>query len=139
MTGANIKQIRGDFGEAAACDYISERGYELVMRNYAAALGKSGKQIGEIDLIALDSCRNEIVFVEVKTRKFDSLTDGIDSVTPAKIKRIIAAAHAFLAAHPRFEGINARFDVAEVTVTTERRPAVIEIRYHEDVFDPALF
>ncbi|MCL2035781.1 MAG: YraN family protein [Oscillospiraceae bacterium] len=128
----NIKKIRGDFGEAAVCAYLTERGYEIIQTNYR----KSG---GEIDIIANNICYNdEIVFVEVKTRKFGSLIDGLESVTQEKRRRIVKTAGSFLRENPQFGGMNARFDVAAVIVTTEELPRVLEIEYIRDAFEPAL-
>ena len=135
MKTYDIKKKRGDFGEAAVCDYIINQGYKTITCNYR-------KKIGEIDIIALsppqDKHKNEIVFIEVKTRKFDSLTDGIDSVNLSKRKKIVKTARVFLQENPQYGDINARFDVAEVIITTDDSPQLLELKYYKDAFDPAL-
>jgi putative endonuclease len=89
-----------------------------------------------VDIIALHN--NEVVFIEVKTRKFGSLTDGINAVTHDKRRKIVAAAHAFLGENPQLCGKRTRFDAAQVVVTTDEIPQLIELEYYEDAFNPAL-
>ena len=47
----------GDKGEKIAAEYISDRGYEVLDRNYHT-------RYGEIDLVARDG--DDLIFVEVK-------------------------------------------------------------------------
>lgn len=54
------KQKVGSNGENAAVDFLKEKGYDLVERNYRRSLG-------EIDIVC--SLGKIIVFCEVKTRK----------------------------------------------------------------------
>jgi putative endonuclease len=124
-----IKKTRGDFGEAAVCDYLEKRGYKIIACNYL-------KRAGEIDIIA--ALDNIIAFIEVKTRKFNSLTDGLDSITREKRRKIVKTAQAFLAENPQYYDADTRFDAAEVTITTDEIPQVIEIEYYEEAFNPAL-
>jgi putative endonuclease len=122
----NIKKTRGDIGEAKTCDYIKEKGFQIVETNYL-------KAFGEIDIVALH--KDEIVFIEVKTRKFDSLTDGGDAVTVSKRRKLVKTAYAFIDENPQYGNMNARFDVAEVTVTTDDVPQLIALEYYEDAFN----
>ena len=126
-----IKKKRGDFGEIAVCDYLVKRGCTIAERNYR-------KRSGEIDIIAISGCGNEVVFVEVKTRKFGGLTEGVDAVNNEKRRRIVKTARAFLVDNPQFYNMNSRFDVAGVVITTDETPSVLEIEYYEDAFNPAL-
>jgi len=120
-----VNKKRGDFGEAAVCDYIAKQGYKILARNYR-------KRVGEIDIIAID--KSEIVFIEVKTRKFGSMTDGGDSVNFTKQQKIIKTAKAFLKENPQYYNTNARFDVAQVTITTDEVPQLLELEYYKDAF-----
>jgi putative endonuclease len=123
----NVKKTRGDFGENAVCDYLLGKGYTIVARNYL-------KRQGEIDIVATHN--DQIAFVEVKTRKFDSLIDGFDSITITKRRKIVKTAHAFLAENPQFADMNTQFDAAQVVVTTDEFPRLIEIDYCENAFEP---
>jgi len=126
----NVKKTRGDFGENAVSYYLIERGFEIIARNYC-------KRQGEIDIIAVHN--GVIIFIEVKTRKFGSLTDGVDAITREKQQKIVKTARAFLGENPQFRGKNTRFDAAQVIVTTDDIPQLIGIDYYEDAFDPALW
>ena len=127
-TNTNIKKLRGDFGENAVCEYLENRGYKIIARNFR-------KPFGEIDIIALHN--GEVAFVEVKSRKFESLTDGADAVNRDKRRKIVRTARAFLSENGEFRNMNARFDVASVVLTTEVVPRVLELEYFEDAFEAA--
>ena len=64
---AKHKRAVGTDGEAAACELLGKKGYEITARNYRAGRG-------EIDIIARSS--RHIVFVEVKTRTAGTLIQG---------------------------------------------------------------
>ena len=94
----------GNAGESAVCRYLSRRGYKILDRNFKT-------RFGEIDIIAQK--KNVISFVEVKTRKKDSMISGIDAVGFKKQQRVLAAAKEYIM-RKRIE-FQPRFDVAEVT------------------------
>ena len=70
------KQSEGKYGEDIASKYLKQKGYSILERNFYC-------NCGEIDIIALD--KNEITFVEVKTRS--SLEYGFASEAVNKIKK----------------------------------------------------
>ncbi len=121
----NKAHERGRAGEDHVCGYLIDNGWGILARNYRV-------RGGEIDIIAEKGCI--VIFVEVKTRKFGSLTDGIDAVDKKKREHIIKAADRW-AEEQLTSDKNIRFDAAEVVVTTEEHPRVIEMRYYEDAFD----
>jgi len=104
---------------------LLERGYEIVSRNYR-------KRCGEIDIIA--TFADEIAFVEVKTRKFGGLTAGIAAVNREKQRRIAETAKRFLAENPRWYGKSARFDAADVVITTDKSPKLLSVEYYANAF-----
>ncbi len=116
---------RGRVGEEHVGAYLTKRGWTVLERNYRV-------RGGEIDIIAERS--GVVAFVEVKTRKFGSLAEGMDAVDAEKRKHIIYAADRWAEEQPDLTA-TIRFDVAEVVVTTEEHPRVIEMRYYEDAFD----
>ena len=85
--------------ESRAAAYLVAKGYRIMARRF-----RSG--VGEIDVIARR--RNTIVFVEVKARA--SLDDAAYAVTPRQQARIVAAAEAWIAAHPEHAQSEFRFD-----------------------------
>lgn len=94
---------RGDWGEQAAADYLTARGYTIVSRNYRT-------RWGEIDLIVQDD--TYLAFVEVKTRKSGYFGAAREAVGTAKQHRIIQTALAWLSEHPTTR--QPRLDVIEV-------------------------
>ncbi|MCX8030290.1 MAG: YraN family protein [Thermodesulfovibrionales bacterium] len=72
----------GNRGENIAANYLREKGYLLLHRNYLTPYG-------EVDIIAKEN--NTLVFVEVKTRKRMTFGNPYESVTlkkQAKLKNI---------------------------------------------------
>ena len=84
------KQIRGALGEQAAVDYLRQNGFMIVERNYR--IGRS-----EVDIIA--TRYDELHFVEVKTRKYSSLTAPEEAVTEQKLRAMRRAASVYMAQH----------------------------------------
>ena len=77
----------GDRGENIACDYLTERGFKVIERNFSGVGG-------EVDIIAERD--GEIHFIEVKTRTEGSLSDPLESITKKKQYRIRKAAELWL-------------------------------------------
>ena len=94
---------RGDWGEQAAADYLTARGYTIVTRNYRT-------RWGEIDLIVQDD--RYLVFVEVKTRKSSAFAAAREAVGTAKRHRMVETAQIWLSEHPTV--LQPRLDVIEV-------------------------
>lgn len=93
-------QAAGNAAEDRAARFLTDRGLQVVARNYRTRLG-------EIDLVARDG--ETLVFVEVRMRASGSFGGALESITPRKQRRIAAAAAQFLGrlrAPPR-----CRFDV----------------------------
>jgi putative endonuclease len=115
----------GPSGEAAATEWLSARGMEIVGRNYRC-------KAGEVDVIARE--RGILVFVEVKTRKGGRFGSGAEAVDARRRRRLARAAETFLMRYgtrpPR-----CRFDVMEVKVDTNGRPGFHLLR---DAFRPGL-
>ena len=92
-------------GEKRVANYLRNKGFSVIKQNYVC-------KYGEIDIIAQNN--EYILFVEVKTRKQNSLVSGIESVDAFKQNRILKTAQDFLT-KTECE-LQPRFDVAEVTV-----------------------
>lgn len=96
----------GTVGEDRVVSFLKKNGCDIIKRNFSC-------RFGEIDIIA--ETKEYIIFVEVKTRKKESMVSGVQAVDFYKQKRIISTAKYFLS---KFEtDKNLRFDVAEVTVS----------------------
>lgn len=94
----------GRDAEDRACAYLSERGLQLLQRNYRC-------RSGEIDLIMRDGAT--LVFVEVRFRADSRFGHGADTVDRRKQLRLIGAAQTYLQ-HTR-DGSPCRFDVVAIT------------------------
>ena len=100
----NIGKVGRD-GENKVASFLRKNGYAIVKRNFQC-------RYGEIDIIAEND--EYILFVEVKTRKQNSLISGVEAVDSFKQNRILKTAQDFL---QKTEcELQPRFDVAEVTV-----------------------
>ena len=113
--GYSTASAVGRMGEEAAVEFLKQKGYRIVKRNYRT-------REGEIDIVAHGADR--VLFVEVKTRGRTSLGLPQEYVDRKKRGRIIKAAKRFLAESPQFKDFNVRFDV--IAVTVEARRLVVE-------------
>lgn len=102
----NQKQICGKTGEIKATEYLKKSGYEIICNNFRCMQG-------EIDIVAKD--KNEVVFIEVKTRNNRRYGEGRDAVNKNKQKHIIDATRYYLYKN-NMESTFVRIDVIEVYV-----------------------
>lgn len=118
MMSPDTKKI-GTGGEERAAKFLSRQGYRILERNYRTPFG-------EIDLIALD--RDELVFVEVKTRTNDVFGSPELAVNPRKQGRMIRAALGYIKSK-KLHQVPCRFDVIAISQTTEK-----EMEHIKDAF-----
>lgn len=110
----------GYFGEQTVCRYLESKGCRVVATNYCI-------RGGEIDIIAEDG--EHIIFVEVKTRRPDSMVGGLEAVTKNKQRLIIRTAERYI--YDYKPELQPRFDVAEVIAENGR---VVRLRYLKNAF-----
>ena len=103
----------GREGEALAANFLQQKGYEIVDRNW-----RYGPK--EIDIVARDG--DTMVFVEVKTRSTLAFELPQEAVTKKKMKNLVEAADAYLIQNNI--DIEGRFDI--VAVLNGNPPKVIE-------------
>lgn len=99
------KKILGNLGEDVACDFLKEKGYKILERNFVW-------NRNEIDIIAEDEKERRIVFVEVKTRNTDYFMQPFEAVDFKKQRLIIKVANAYI--RSRRIDLEARFDVISI-------------------------
>lgn len=102
----------GKAGEDIACRYLKKQNYQIIERNFFY----NG---GEIDIIAFDIEKNELVFFEVKTRSNKAYGLPSESVDNFKIKRILRGAKFYMHIHS-LENVFVRFDVLELFFVNDR-------------------
>src|SRR5436309_10824312 len=90
----------GISAESRAAAFLVAKGYRILARRWRSP-------VGEIDIVARR--RKTLIFVEVKAR--ERLDDAAEAVIGRQQRRIIAAAEAWLAAHPDDVNNDIRFDV----------------------------
>ena len=104
----NQKQITGKFGELEVQKYLMENNYIIMQNNFRC-------NFGEIDVIARDINKQEIVFIEVKTRNNNLYGKPAESINNIKKKHILKAVRYFLHRY-NLEKEFIRIDVIEVYI-----------------------
>ncbi|HNZ11219.1 MAG: hypothetical protein BWX99_01788 [Deltaproteobacteria bacterium ADurb.Bin151] len=115
------KRGTGRAGEDIAAGFLEKNGYRISERNYRCP-------IGEIDIVARD--KNDLVFVEVKTRRSADLGYPEQAVGIKKQKKISKLALWYLQ-EKRLNGVRTRFDVVAVMM----QPSGNDIRLIKNAFD----
>ena len=103
-----VNQMLGQYGEDKACGYLEANNYKIIERNFRCRLG-------EIDIIAKDLTKNELVFIEVKTRLSFNFGRPSQAVNSLKQRHILNVAKYYLYIHS-IKNTFIRFDVIEVFV-----------------------
>lgn len=81
---------KGGIAEEFACDYLTQKGYEIVERNFHARLG-------EIDIISQKD--GEIIFCEVKSLHEDLSEEIYATVTRKKLLKLQKTIYFWLNKH----------------------------------------
>lgn len=111
----------GNLGERIATEYLINQDYYILEKNFRCKLG-------EIDIIAIDKIdKNELVFIEVKTRFQDYYGTPSDSVNNPKINHLYKAAAFFLMIN-NLENRFIRFDVIEIYKKTKDKLHINHIK-----------
>lgn len=97
----------GSQGEGHARRYLESRGYQFLATNWHCAAG-------ELDLVMRDG--DEVVFVEVKTRRGEAAGRAEEAISPAQQRRLLAAGEWFLADHPELDDLIWRIDLVAITL-----------------------
>ncbi|MDH5370595.1 MAG: YraN family protein [Gammaproteobacteria bacterium] len=101
---------QGQYTENLACQYLENKGFKLLERNFHC-------RFGEIDLIMQQD--NAIVFVEVRYRRSNNFGSGAESVTVNKQSKLIKTASIYLQQHAKLNKYPARFDIISITGSIE--------------------
>ncbi len=112
----------GERGEAAACGFLKEHGYEILEKNFKC-------KIGEIDVIARR--RGRLAFVEIKTRTSTQFGMPQEAVHLRKQEKIFKVAQWYMK-EKKFEKIPIAFDVVAILWREGQAP---EMRLIVDAFE----
>lgn len=117
------RKKRGDAGESAAARHLESKGFTVLHRNW-----RHGRL--EVDIICTHG--EDLVFVEVKTRRAGSLAAPEYALSKEKMKRLVRAASLYLSENDCWEH-PCRFDFVAVT-DSKAGPEVV---HFQDAFDAA--
>jgi putative endonuclease len=106
----------GDFGERVAASFLESKGYTILERNWSV-------REGEIDLIA--SKPDELIYVEVRSRRGSQMATPEESINPRKAARVRTAALAYSTQHPEAPG-NQRIDAVVIELDAKGRVMRVE-------------
>ncbi len=98
-------RTKGTYYENMACDFLMEKGYGILERNYRC-------RMGEIDIIAKD--HSYLVFLEVKYRKNNHAGNPVEAVDVRKMQRISTVANYYRISHKIPDNQPIRFDVLAI-------------------------
>lgn len=117
------RQRLGQIAETQASRFLEARGYRIRERNWHCGLG-------EVDLIA--DHRQDLVFIEVKSRRSGDYGRPSDAVNFAKRCKLSRLADAYMQSQ-HLTDANCRFDVVELILSEEGR--VERLNVIEDAFE----
>lgn len=100
----------GNLGEDYASELLKKSGYKILAQKFRS-------RFGEIDIVAQD--RNELVFVEVKTRWSKRFGNPEEAVSAWKLRHLTKAAMYYKLMNPKTPEIM-RFDVVATEVKDGR-------------------
>ena len=99
----------GALGERLAGEFLRERGYTIIENNYRCAEG-------EVDIVARDG--DDLVFVEVRTKRSRRFGTPEESITAAKQEKLRAVAARYRETH---EGLPESWRIDVVAIELDRR------------------
>lgn len=111
------KDVLGRAGEVRAAQYLQERGYVVLDRNWR-------HREGELDLVVARA--GDLVVVEVKTRRGTAFGHPLEAIDERKQRRLWRLAIAWIAEHPdHAQGRRLRVDAVAI-IGPDPRTAVLE-------------
>ena len=101
---------------------LVERGFEILARNV---------RVGRLELDIIAGQGRLVVVCEVRTRTTAYFGTPVESIDPAKVRRVRVAAARWLATQPELSGRRVRYDAAGVLFERGTEPSV---EYYVDAF-----
>lgn len=116
-------------GEQLACQWLETHGFSVLHRNW-----RHGRD--ELDVVAREG--GQLVVVEVKTRSSNRHGMPEEAVGPAKRRKLVRAAQAYLETFAL--DLDLRFDILGVTITSGGRIEYFHIReaFYPTIEDEAI-
>ena len=117
----NSRQELGKRGEEMACDFLREKGYLILEKNYRT-------RYGEIDIVA--EKEGTVVFVEVKTRATGTFGWPEEAIDARKQHKLALTAEHYLAVHHLY---NKNYQIDSVGIVFGNGGEIREIRQEENI------
>ncbi len=117
--GPTPRRRLGDAGERYAARLLEAAGHTVLARQWRCPEG-------ELDLVTLDG--EELVFVEVRTRRGDRFGTPEESIDPRKAARLLRLGDHYLAAHPEHERRIWRVDLVAIVLDAAGR--IVRATHH---------
>lgn len=119
-----LRKKIGNIGEKVATDYLKKKNYQILDTNFQ---NDSGPRLGELDIVAMDKNKKELVFVEVKTRDLKKFGETLpeENITYSKIRKLSKIAQYYIH-QKKMENMNFRFDAISVWLDEEEKKAKIK-------------
>jgi len=114
---------KGKVAEEIACSHLKQNGLKLIDKNFYS-------RYGEVDLIMQD--QDTLVFIEVRYRKNLDYGGALESVTPAKQKKIQTTALYYM--QKKGSEHNSRFDVVALTGNDINNQNKLSIEWIKNAF-----
>lgn len=112
---------RGKFGEDKAVEYLKDKKFEIIERNYKC-------RYGEVDIVARDG--KEFVFIEVRTFFEGNLVKPVESVFRDKRKRLLFMVQHYI----NYRGIEGECRIDLIGIRLNKDGEVKRIKHVEDAF-----
>lgn len=112
----------GRWGEQKAAEYLERKGFRIIWRDW-----RDGHR--DLDIVAIDA--DQLVIVEVKTRRSNAFMEPEQAVDAKKVRSLSMAAAKFV--RTQHIDMPVRFDIVSITGTTDDN---CKINHIEDAFLP---
>ncbi len=117
----NSRASLGQWGERQARLHLEAEGYGIAAVNFRC-------RAGEIDIVALQG--DELVFVEVKSRRGDAFGRAVESISHLRAERLAAVAEEFLQSRaPGGYDSATQWRIDLICVNLDRRGALLSISH----------
>jgi putative endonuclease len=114
---------KGSWGEEIAADYLSQKGFQILEKNYSV-------KFGEIDLIA--SKNGVLVFVEVKLKTTEDFGTPEEMIGKRKLAQVQRMAELYLLQNPEVDKKHKKYRIDAVCVVGTRQN-IERINHYENV------
>jgi putative endonuclease len=120
----------GQIGENLACEYLRDKGYKIIARNYR-------KPWGEIDIIAKAPDKT-LVFAEVKTLRQaqGKLCENIspeDNLTGAKLQKLQRTAQLYAGHYPKLIDDDKNWQIDLIAILLDIYTNEPEVKHYQNI------